>query len=88
MKKQEKAPVVLTNSTSKYSFSNEKSNVHIVRKTVFVESDIASIQFQGSEKYSIPSVNMDLISNEPKQIINDVAIETSGYALNFKNIFC
>jgi hypothetical protein len=29
-----------------------------------------------------------LISNEPKQIINDVAIETSGYALNFKNNFC
>jgi len=81
------APIVLTNSTSKYSFSNEKFDVHIVRKTEFDRSDIASIQFQGSEKYWKPSVNIDLISNVPKQIINDVAIETSGYALIFKKNF-
>jgi hypothetical protein len=78
MKKLAKAPAVLTISTSKYSFSKAKLNVVINRKQKLTESEIASTQFQGSEKYSKPSVHIDLISRDPKHIISDVANATNG----------
>ena len=81
MKKQAKPPKALTCSTMKYSFSNEKFKVHIVRKAVFVEREIASTQFHGSAKYPNPSCHIDFTSREPKQIMSEVDMDTRGYAL-------